>query len=223
MTLPPLTPAGRMGDQVVDQIRAAIMNGSYPAGHRLRIRELASQLGTSVMPVREAIGRLEELGLVETQPNRGATVKAFTRTDLLHVYAVRRVLEVEAACLGAAHIDAAGLADLQDAFTALEQALSDGDTVGYLDADEHFLTILYGAAGNPVLSEMLHLLWQRCRSYKIIGADSEAATGELERLLTFQRGLLEAADEHDVEQAGQLTAASIDAATERIRQLLPES
>ena len=53
--------------------------------------------------------------------------------------------------------------------------------------------------------------------------DSEAATGELERLLTFQRGLLEAADEHDVEQAGQLTAASIDAATERIRQLLPES
>ena len=56
-------------DQVYATLHAAIISGELPAGSRLRIRDLAEQVGTSVMPVREAIRRLEAEGLVTFERN----------------------------------------------------------------------------------------------------------------------------------------------------------
>lgn len=223
MTLPRLEPTARMADQVFEAIHEAIMNGNYPAGHRLRIRDLATDLGTSVMPVREAIRRLEEVGLVETKPNRGAAVRGFTREELLHIYAVRRTLEVDATAQAAGQVTDEDIAALTSAYADLERTLADRDVVGYLDADERFLAILYGASGNPVLVDMIQLLWQRCRSYKIVGASNELETGQPDLLLKYQRSLLDAATARDAAAATALSEASIDAATERIRQALPEA
>src|SRR6476619_121556 len=87
-------------------IHEAILNGDLPAGARLRVRDLAEQVGTSVMPVREAIRRLEEAGLAEREPHKGAVVKTLTLEELVHVYDGRRLLEGEAARLGAERITA---------------------------------------------------------------------------------------------------------------------
>ena len=87
-------------DQVDGVLHHAILNGELPAGSRLRIRDRAEQVGTSVMPVREAIRRLEEAGLAEREPHKGAVVKGLTLEELVHVYGVRRLLEGEAARLG---------------------------------------------------------------------------------------------------------------------------
>lgn len=102
MALNKLDPSMLVADQVFEAIHDGIMSGELPAGHRLLIRDLAAELGTSVMPVREAIRRLEEAGLAEKVPYKGAVVKGLTLEELLHVYDVRRLLEVEAARLGAA-------------------------------------------------------------------------------------------------------------------------
>src|SRR5215471_16650362 len=93
-----------LADQVYAVIREAILKGEMPAGTRLRVRDLAEQVGTSVLPVREAIRRLEEAGLAERSPHKGAVVKGLTLEELVHVYDVRRLLEVEAARLGVARI-----------------------------------------------------------------------------------------------------------------------
>ena len=220
MTLPRLEPQPRVGDQVFEAIRRAIMNGEYPAGHRLRIRTIAKETGTSVMPVREAIRRLEELGLVESSPNRGAAVKGFTHEDLLDVYAVRRLLEAEAARLGAAAIDPAGINRMRTAFVDLESAIADGRAVDYLDADEALLTALYEAAGNPVLVESIQNLWQRCRSYKLVGVTTELDTGDPAALGAFQRELITAAEAADPARAEHLTEGSVDTAMARIRAAL---
>ena len=220
MTLPRLEPQPRVGDQVFEAIHRAIMNGEYPAGHRLRIRTIAKETGTSVMPVREAIRRLEELGLVESSPNRGAAVKGFTHEDLLDVYAVRRLLEAEAARLGAAAIDPAGIDRMRTAFVDLESAIADGRAVDYLDADEALLTALYEAAGNPVLVESIQNLWQRCRSYKLVGVTTELDTGDPAALGAFQRELITAAEAADPARAVHLTEGSVDTAMARIRAAL---
>ncbi|XKH52657.1 GntR family transcriptional regulator [Citricoccus nitrophenolicus] len=223
MPLPQLEPQSRIGDQVFEAIHGAIMGGNYPAGHRLRIRDVAAELGTSVMPVREAIRRLEEVGLVETLPNRGARVKGFTPAELLHVYAVRRLLEIEASGLGAVQISDRDIARLHEAYAAMESHLQAGEVVPYLEADERFLDVIYQAAGNPILVETIHVLWQRCRSYKIVGASNELEHGNSDMLLTFQAQLLQAAIDRSSSTARELTAASLDAATDRIRQALPEN
>lgn len=223
MPLPKLEPQDRIADQVFKALHGAIMAGSYEAGHRLRIRDVAAELGTSVMPVREAIRRLEEAGLVETLPNRGARVRGFTPTELLHVYEVRRLLEPEASSRGVTVVTDRDTAQLRMAYTAMESHLAAGEIVPYLDADEHFLSILYEAAGNPVLVETIHTLWQRCRSYKIVGARRELDCGDPQILLDFQARLLHAVVERDATSARRLAAASIDAAMKRIRQALPEN
>ena len=62
MTLPTLKPT-LLTDQVYAVLHQAIVSGELPAGSRLRVRDIAAQVGTSVMPVREAIRRVEEAGL----------------------------------------------------------------------------------------------------------------------------------------------------------------
>ena len=75
MVLPRLAEPSLVADKVFTAIHEAIMSGELPAGARLRVRDLALQVGTSVMPVREAIRRLEEAGLAERVPHKGAVVK----------------------------------------------------------------------------------------------------------------------------------------------------
>lgn len=218
MSLHPLGPGVRRGEQVFEEIHAAITSGRIPAGSRLRIRQLAEELGTSVMPVREALGRLEEIGVVATEPYKGAVVKAPGPRELLDVYAVRRLLEAEAAAQGAAAITPAGIEACEERLAAMRTVLAEGRGIDYLDHDEAMLTVLYDAAGNPVLSEQIRALWVRCRWFKIAGVrqELEAESGAAPAP-HFQERLLAAVRARDAEAARTVTLASLDASIERIR------
>ncbi|MDE2571858.1 MAG: GntR family transcriptional regulator, partial [bacterium] len=82
-----------LGDQVYEAMRRWILDGTLAPGTPLRIRQLAASLGTSTMPVREAIQRLEENGLVVTRPHKGAVVAGLSVRELRDFYGVRIVLE----------------------------------------------------------------------------------------------------------------------------------
>lgn len=82
-----------LSDEVVVRLRDAIVNGKIAPGDRLREEILATSMGVSRGPVREAIQKLEREGLVIVHPNRGATVARLSREDLDEVYSLRRSLE----------------------------------------------------------------------------------------------------------------------------------
>lgn len=95
----PLDTVENSADQATRLIREAILSGQIGPGERLKTAELAQRLGFSTMPLREALRKLEGEGLVEIEPNRGATVRKLDRgyiTDLfelntdLRISAVRR-------------------------------------------------------------------------------------------------------------------------------------
>jgi DNA-binding GntR family transcriptional regulator len=207
-------------DQVYTVIREAILQGEMPAGTRLRVRDLAAQVGTSVMPVREAIRRLEEAGLAERSPHKGAVVKGLTLPELIHVYHVRRMLEVEAARLGAKGITPEQTARMQTEYELMGSMLDEERVVAYIDHDEALLTILYSAARNPVLVQVIHGLWTQCRAYKIVGVQGSLDSSNREPLLTYQRRLVAAARSNDHEAAAAISEESLADATERIRSLL---
>ena len=208
-----------LADQVYERIHQAIMSGELPAGARLRVRDLAAQVGTSVMPVREAIRRLQEAGLAESSPHRGAVVKALSLEELVHVYEVRTHLEALAASGGAARIDSAGVERMENEFAAMRRSLDDHRAVDYLDHDEALLATLYDAGGNPVLVDTIRSLWQRCRAYKIVGAAAAIAV-EGDSLWRYQRMLIDAARAGDAAAAEAASRASLLDATERIRQTI---
>lgn len=222
MALNKLQPSVLVGDQVFDAIQDGIMSGDLPVGHRLLIRDLAKELGTSVMPVREAIRRLEEAGLVEKSPYKGAVVKGLSRDDLLQIYEVRRTLEAQAAGAGAARITQRDLTRMRHHHEQMLTALDEHRVADVLDHDEELLSVLFAASGNDVLLELIRTLWRRCRPYKIVGARETLEHGDASVLSRFQQQLIDAASEHDGEAAVNVSNASINSAMERIRQVLPE-
>jgi DNA-binding GntR family transcriptional regulator len=222
MTLPKVAEPSLLTDQVFTALRASIMNGDLPAGHRLRIRDIAAQVGTSVMPVREAIRRLEEAGLAERVPHKGAVVRSLSFRELAQVYDVRALLEVEAAKLGARNISADEVDRMRASYDGLCKAIDARETVAYLDLDEEVLTTLYEASGNPVLVSQIQGLWQKCRSYKLVGADAALEQEDSATLRVFQSRLLEAAAGNDATSAGKITKESLRIASSRIKQHLAD-
>jgi DNA-binding GntR family transcriptional regulator len=217
MALTPVAQPGLLTDRVFDMIHAAIMSGELPAGTQLKVRDLAEQVGTSVMPVREAIRRLEESGLAVREPHKGAVVKNLNMAELVQTYEVRTLLEVEAARRGGSAVtddDCAAMVELCD---QLERAVDGGDIVGSLDYDEKLLGVLYAASGNQVLVESIRGLWQRCRAYKIRGAQRARDMSD-RSLWSFQPRLVAAAQNRDGEAAARITQESMVSATERIRE-----
>jgi len=222
VTLAPLGEPSLLTDRVYSAIREGIRSGEFPAGARLRLRDLAAQLGTSPMPVREAIGRLEQNGLVVRVPHRGAVVADLTPVELAHVYATRLLLEVEATRLGCGAVGATDLAAMRTAYGRMVEAVSAGRVAEALDYDEELLTTLYTAGGNPVLVGLVEDLWQRCRAFKLLGADAADSFAPEAGAWSTQRRLLEAAEAHDVGAAVAVTRESLESSQQRIRTMLAE-
>ena len=86
-TTPPHSSSSNLlADRVYETLRGHIAQGHWAPGTQLRIREVAALVGTSVMPVREALGRLEQAGLIVTEPYRGASVRELSIDELEYVY-----------------------------------------------------------------------------------------------------------------------------------------
>lgn len=230
MALTPLEPGPLAGERAFEALHRAIVTGEFPVGYRLRIRDLAGELGISTMPVRQAIRRLEEQGLATSEPYRGAVVKGFNDRELLDLYAVRTLLETDATVIGIASLTEADLDRLDRELAAMSAALEAFDAAAYVRHDEGFLETVYQAAGNEVMMEMIHTLWHRCRPYKLLGVEYELEVQEslsaveipgipvgYVPLLDYQRQLLDAARRGDAAAARQATQDSLAAATRRVR------
>jgi DNA-binding GntR family transcriptional regulator len=143
--------------------------GDYPAGTRLRQELLAQEFGVSRMPVREALHKLEALGLVEIMPRRGAFIRGPSTEDIREAYVVRAELEGLAAQLAAGLIDDSGLQALRDAAALFRSAVDEftssptGPAIPmlpamWLEANDRFHQVILTASGNQRLRETLLLI-----------------------------------------------------------------
>jgi len=119
---------GNMRSSVVQQILIAIFRGEIPPGSRLVIQKLAEQFQVSPTPIRESLVELESIGVISIRPNKGAVVNPFGRQQLLEIYQIRRVLEVEAVRCTCQNIPEAELTQLK---SELEVLLSRKRTNGW--------------------------------------------------------------------------------------------
>ncbi|MBT2595936.1 GntR family transcriptional regulator [Arthrobacter sp. ISL-72] len=210
----PVTPT-LVADQVYEVLEKAVLTGTLESGSPLRVRDLAAMVGTSVMPVREAIRRLEEAGLATRIPHKGAVVRTFTATELIHIYDVRTILEVQAATQGAPHVSRSGLREMEASCGRMRKAVAEGRIIDALDLDEDVLRTLYRASGNPVLVSTIEQLWLQCRPYKVIGA-TEALAKNDNTLWTPQPALVQALLDGDTAAATTITADSLASALRRL-------
>ena len=145
----------------VDRLRQAIISGRFSGGDRLVERTLCDQLGVSRSVVREAIRYLEAEGLVETQGRSGPMVARLDWDQARQVYAIRRLLESDAAAACARAADAAVKAQLQTALLRLDTAFAEATPAQLYDATTGFYQVIFTAAGHGVAWEIVQRLNSR--------------------------------------------------------------
>ena len=150
-----------LGKSVHARLREALAAGRFRPNDRLRIRELALQLGTSVTPVRDAMLQLvQEEALVLRSP-RDFRVPMLSEARYLEIRALRVELEGLGAAMAARHIDGATLAQLEQLLLANQEAIARQDLTGALQCNQAFHLGLAQASGMPTLKRFVDHLWMQ--------------------------------------------------------------
>ena len=148
-----------LAESVYRELRAAICEGRIPAGERLVQNSLADQLGISRTPVRDALLRLAQEGLVEPSPVRGGyLVSDFTGRDILDIYDIRLALEPAAAASATGRHSASTLAELNEINEELRSTTAYTSKEGY-DLNWRFHDVLIAPCENRIRRRLLDQLW----------------------------------------------------------------
>lgn len=159
----PLDPASFRGvlDLVLGELRERIVTGEFQPGTPLRQRDLASELGVSREPIKQAMRILATEGLVVWPPRRSAMVAPLTKKAVKDVYEVRAALDAVAA-RRAAQLEPAARTDLCEQLGALVREAGKPPAGGrrrLTDLDKQFHLLIYEAAGNEVATAVYHARW----------------------------------------------------------------
>lgn len=154
-------------DEAETALFQGIMDGTIPPGAPLRLQDLADQLDMSMMPIREAIRRLQGLGLVEVVAHKGAWVRPLSLEDLYDTYFTRIHLEAVALREAAARPMPAELSErARNAFDDRQEAFARGDLLASRDAHERFHFALYEASGSTWLVHSIWPVWRNSERYR---------------------------------------------------------
>jgi DNA-binding GntR family transcriptional regulator len=130
-------------ESVLERVRQAIIQGSFPPGTEINQAQIARQLGISRGPVREAFGQLEQDGLIRNLPYRGFYVTSLTPEYARELYSIRRILETFAVTYAVEALQPPDIERLDGIVEAMRRAAQANDsvTLGVADADFHFSII----------------------------------------------------------------------------------
>lgn len=205
----PNVPRRTLSSVITAQVRDRILDGTYPPGAQMNEVELATRFATSRGPVREALQRLVQTGLLLSAPHRGITVRALTSGDLNDLYFARAALERAAMTrLTERGAPAALLAALDQDVRRMALAVGDGRWADVSSADLSFHVHIVDAAGSERLSAMYASLADQTRlGLNIMLGTYQGRTDlvrEHEELLKLlgagdREGLLAALDTHFVD------------------------
>lgn len=153
---------GRASVDLVSALRARIASQDVPPGAKLRENELAAEFGVPRTRVREAFQALEQLGLIERIPNRGAVVTRLDSSQLRHIYDLREVLEGLCVRLATQNVDPGHWQDLVELFGApMQKHVDAGDFDAFLAGYARFRRRTIDAAANPQLAQMLDSITEK--------------------------------------------------------------
>ncbi len=190
---------------VARRLREAIMEGSLRPGDRIRQEGVARELGTSRIPVREALQQLQSEGLVTLTSHVGARVAKLELAELDEIYLIRERLEPLAIAQSTPHLVQERQQDLRHLIEDME--VTDGEVpTSWVETDREFHLLSYSAAPLPRLLRLIEGLWnstqQYRRAYTRLPATVQLAQAE-------HRLLLEAIQRRDPEDAERLSLMHI--------------
>ncbi|MBF6617154.1 GntR family transcriptional regulator [Pollutimonas thiosulfatoxidans] len=210
---PAVTPLRKVAVKSTDRpdvlaiLRERIARYELPPGSKLNEYELAKEFDVPRTRIRDVFTALEQRGLIERIPNRGAMVARLEPQQVFHIYDMREVLEGLCARLACQNADPASWQDLLDQFSGpVEVAVKNGDFEAYTEIYDSFRRRCIEAAANPVLAQALDNIYEKTQVLirRIIILPGRGEIGVREH-----RAVLEAMRRGDCDAAEQLRRANI--------------
>src|SRR6266545_3453172 len=164
--------------RVYDHLRSEILAGRLEPNTELAEVALAEQLGVSLGPIREALGRLASEGLVTVRPRRGAVVRSLSKEEFLELYQVREALELMAVRLAVPRLTADDLSALEGLIAAMDKHAKRDEIAEFFEANVAFHARLFEASGNAKLHELYRQLLGQMGRYRM---QSLTLRGNLQR------------------------------------------
>jgi DNA-binding GntR family transcriptional regulator len=186
-----------LADRAFAAIHDAIVGGQLEPGERLPIEDLAEALNMSPMPIREALRRLDGVGLVEHVPHRGARVADLSIEDLREIYDARMALEALALRRAAERHEQKHLDEAREALASLEKGRPRS---GIWLAHQRFHFALYEGAQSRWLLRLIAPLWESSERYRV----SIVRKGPVDMRQAEHESMLEAVAAGDADGAAVL-------------------
>ena len=205
--------AKSLEESVYIQLEDEIISGKLRKGDTLTETALSERLGVSRTPLRAAMHRLAEEGLIETVANRGARVVGVSREDIVNIYEIRIRLEGLAVRAAAESIDEDGLSRLLEACELAEFYLSKNDAEHLKEIDTEFHLIIYMASANRHLTKILTELHRNIRRYRKL---SISVPTRIEQSVLEHREIYNAIRARDGSLAERLTEQHVRAALDNL-------
>lgn len=193
-------------DLVFTTLRQAILKGELLPGERLMEIQLAEKMGVSRTPIREAIRKLEREGLVIMVPRKGAEVAGISEKMLRDVLEVRMTLEKLALRLAFKRQGTDLIEKLEAAEQAFQDAIEGEKLIDMAEADEHFHFLIYEAADNDKLRELLNSLKENMYRYRLEYLKDE---NYRRSLMEEHNAIIEAFKANDLEKGLEVTDTHI--------------
>jgi len=198
-----------MTKDAYERLREEIVEGLIDPGAPLVEATIAARFGISRTPVREALRRLEQDGLVE-RGDRGMEVRSRSPEEILEIYGVRVLLEGLAAKLAAASATPLDLANLHERHRQMAKlGMEPDDTKAMAVTNRRFHEALWTASHNRTLFDLLVRLNSHLSRYP---ATTLSHPGRWERVLAEHEELIEAIRTHELDRAEELAEAHMTAA-----------
>ncbi|WP_136657697.1 GntR family transcriptional regulator [Nitratireductor sp. XY-223] len=197
-------------EQIYRQLRDRIMSGFFQPGQALSTRSVAEAVGVSVMPVRDALRRLEVENALVVGHNRALEIPRLDIATLSEISATRIALEGLAVERAQPAFVAADIGALKDHCETMSGSIDAGDIDGYLGANWAFHSHIYRRASDGILLSFIESLWLRMGPYfRLTAGDRE----HLDNAMIIHHDIVGALEKGDAASARSGIVADIEAAT----------
>ena len=159
-------------------MRRMILGGQLPPGSKIDQANLAEQLGISLVPLREALRKLEAEGLVRIVPHRGAFVTPISREELADLYSIREILEGLATGAACRRLADEELRKLRCLISEMEPETSNEDHTALLNLNRQFHLTIYNGSGRSLLCGLIASLWDKSERYRSLYVNVLGRSGQ---------------------------------------------
>ncbi|HEC2100861.1 TPA: GntR family transcriptional regulator [Klebsiella oxytoca] len=181
-------------EQVAAVLRKAILSRDLVEGQEITLEGIASMVGVSSMPVREAFQILAADGLIKVRPNKGAVVLGINEQTIREHYEIRALLESET--VAKASRPGTDISRIAEVHYSAEKALAENNSAEYSDMNQAFHMEIWNAAGNAKMKLLLSNMWNGLSMGHKVTEEEYASISIREH-----KGILQALEQHDEELA----------------------